>query len=118
MDFYRRVAVVGQRIPRGRVATYGQIAMLCQKPRAARLVGYALGRVLPPGTLPAQRVVGHGGRLSGARSFATPYTQRELLEREGVCFLPDGRVDMARSAWQTTLQQVQELEALFLQLGI
>ena len=44
MDFYKRLALVGSQIPCGKVATYGQLALLCGRPRNSRQVGYALNR--------------------------------------------------------------------------
>jgi len=97
---YDRILAVVRRIPRGRVATYGQIAAAAGFPRAPRLAGYAL-HALPPGSpLPWHRVVGAGGRLSLARlSPDGALTQRMRLEREGVRFDARGRVDLARCGW-------------------
>ena len=75
MTFYERIGLVCRSIPWGRVATYGQIALLCGKPQCPRQVGFALGRGLA-GDVPAHRVVNRQGFLSGARSFAAPDTQR------------------------------------------
>ena len=98
---WERVYAVVRRIPRGRVATYGQVASLAGFPRAPRLAGYAL-YALPQGTpLPWHRVVGAGGRLSLARlSLDSALTQRMRLEREGVGFDARGRVRMERYAWR------------------
>lgn len=84
-------------IPRGRVASYGQIAVLCGSPRAARLVGQLMANC--PGNLPAHRVVRSDGRLAPEVVFGPGY-QRGMLESEGVVFLPDGRVDMDRCQWE------------------
>ncbi|MEK7824354.1 MAG: MGMT family protein [Candidatus Eisenbacteria bacterium] len=94
------LAVVG-RIPRGRVATYGQIAARAGLAGQARLVGYAL-HALPEGTpLPWHRVLGAGGRLSLMRSDpASALTQRLRLEREGVRFDARGRVDLTVFGWR------------------
>ena len=79
-------------IPYGRVTTYGQLARLIGNPRLSRIVGCALNAA--PEGLPCHRVVNRDGRLCPS------YTeQRELLAAEGVCFLPDGRVDMTRFSW-------------------
>lgn len=81
-------------IPRGRVASYGQVAVMAGLPGRARLVGRVLS-LLPPGSeVPWQRVVNARGEISlrgrdGAR-------QRRLLEGEGVCFRASGRIDMRR----------------------
>lgn len=88
-------------IPRGRVATYGQVARLLGMRRGARAVGWAL-RALSPAAekdVPWHRVVGAGGRIS-ERAGAGPLLQRRRLRREGVAFR-QGRVDLARHAlWQ------------------
>ena len=84
------------RIPRGRVATYGQIAALLGYPRAARAVGAALKRCPPD--LPWQRILNHRGGISLRANVSGMITQRILLEREGVP-LQRGRVDLARYCW-------------------
>jgi methylated-DNA-protein-cysteine methyltransferase related protein len=98
---YDRIFAVVRRIPRGRVATYGQVAALAGLPHAPRVAGYAL-HALPAGTpLPWHRVVGAGGRLSLARKSPDgAVTQRMRLEREGVTFDPRGRVVLARHAYR------------------
>ena len=98
MDFYRRVGIVLRAVPEGRVVSYGQVALLCGRPKNSRQVGYALRNDLS-GPVPAHRVVNGQGYLSGAASFDYPGLQRRLLEEEGVTFLPDGRVDMAACRW-------------------
>lgn len=106
MDFYQRVAAVCRMIPRGKVATYGQIAYLCGKPRNARQVGYALNRRLPEG-IPAHRVVNGQGRLSGAAAFETPQTQRRRLESEGVTVEDGKRVDLRAFGWKPSAQEIE-----------
>ena len=68
-DFYRRAAIVCRAIPYGKAATYGQIALLCGKPKNARQVGYALNRGRLGEGIPAHRVVNSRGILSGAAGF-------------------------------------------------
>jgi methylated-DNA-protein-cysteine methyltransferase related protein len=85
-----------RRIPPGRIATYGQVAALLGRPRAARAVGGAMRRC-PPG-VPWHRVVNALGRISRRKRAASMLTQRMLLEREGV-LLRRGRIDLARYAW-------------------
>lgn len=92
---YREV----RRIPCGRVATYGQIALLCGSPRASRAVGWALHVNPLPGEIPCHRVVNRTGGLAPAFAFGGQKVQRALLEQEGALFLPDGRVDLSRCLW-------------------
>lgn len=92
--FFEQVyAVVGQ-IPYGKVISYGQIARILGRPRAAREVGWAM-RCCPE-HLPWQRVVMADGSITGGM-FAE--TRRAVLESEGVTFLPDGRVDILACRW-------------------
>jgi methylated-DNA-protein-cysteine methyltransferase related protein len=85
-----------RRIPRGRVATYGQVALLAGTPRGARAVGWALRalRGRAAARVPWHRVVGAGGRLS-PRAGGGETAQRARLLREGVTF-DGGRVDLGR----------------------
>jgi methylated-DNA-protein-cysteine methyltransferase-like protein len=105
---YARIHAVVRRIPRGRVATYGQVAALAGLPHAPRVAGYAL-RALPHGTpLPWHRVLAAGGRLSLARLDPDgALTQRLRLEREGVEFDARGCVDMARCTWPVAARAVR-----------
>ena len=100
-DTYARIRAAVRRVPCGRVATYGQIAVVAGMPGAARLVGYALYRSLPHHGLPWHRVLGAGGRLTLAKlDPATAMTQRIRLEAEGVPFAAAGRVDLAGCQWK------------------
>ncbi len=99
-DSYERIWAVVRRIPRGRVATYGQVAELAGLPRAARLVGYALNALPDELELPWQRVINARGGIS-PRSIPGPdELQRELLEAEGIRFGTRGSVDLARYRWR------------------
>ena len=86
-EAYRRIYAVVSRIPKGKVATYGQVAALAELPRHARLVGYALNILPESSRVPWFRVVNAKGMIS-ARSNALGHEdlQRQLLEREGVSF--------------------------------
>ncbi|MCB6366173.1 MGMT family protein [Intestinibacillus massiliensis] len=101
-DTFLRIYEVVRRIPAGRVATYGQVALLAGNPRWARVVGYALHANPDPAGIPCYRVVNREGRLSPAFAFGGENMQRTLLEADGVPFLPDGRVDLGRSLWDGT----------------
>ncbi len=97
--FTLRIYETVKQIPKGKVASYGQIAMLAGNPRGARGVGFALHRNPEPGVIPCHRVVFKDGSLCAGFAFGGPEVQRALLAAEGVPFLPDGRVDMARARW-------------------
>ena len=92
---YERIYAVVRQIPYGRVATYGQIAALAGNPRWSRVVGYALHVNPDPAHIPCFRVVNRFGEVSSAFAFGGENEQIALLQREGVRFLPDGRVDLA-----------------------
>jgi methylated-DNA-protein-cysteine methyltransferase-like protein len=99
--FRRAIYVLVRRVPRGRVVTYGRVAALAGRPRAARAVGIALGALAGPlvDDVPWQRVVGAGGRCTHRDGFWADI-QRDLLEAEGVRFDGRGRIrDFARVAW-------------------
>ena len=94
---FRRAHQVVARIPRGKVATYGQIALHLGLPRGARTVGWALSQC--PAHLAWHRVVNVQGGIS-ARSGSLRYgLQRERLEEEGVVFDASGRVDLDQFGW-------------------
>lgn len=95
-DFSRQVYALVSRIPPGRVATYGLLALLCGRPRASRIVGGLMAGA--PEGLPCHRVIYKDGTLSPADIFG-PGVQRMLLEGEGIPFLSDGRVDVSRCLW-------------------
>ncbi len=94
---WERVYRLVRRIPPGRIMTYGQIALLTE-PLTARAVGWALN-CCPP-DVPWHRVVNSRGGCSTDRlPHIQSGLQRALLEREGVCFGPDGRLPVAQYRW-------------------
>jgi methylated-DNA-protein-cysteine methyltransferase-like protein len=95
-----RIYAVVRRIPRGRVATYGQVAALAGCAGHARQVGYALHALAEDSTVPWQRVVNARGEVSPRRMPGWDGLQRALLEREGVAFDARGRIDLARRRWR------------------
>lgn len=100
---YARIYAAVRRIPRGRVATYGQVARLAGLPRHARQVGYAL-HALPEGTdVPWQRVVNAAGAVSPRADPRFAGEQRTRLEREGVVFNGNGRIALVRHQWDRTV---------------
>ena len=95
---HARIRSVVELIPRGRVATYGQIARLAGLPGQARLIGYAM-HALPTGSrVPWQRVVNAKGEISIPGENGT--WQRRLLEREGIRFDARGRIPLATYRWR------------------
>jgi methylated-DNA-protein-cysteine methyltransferase related protein len=97
---YRNIYAVVSRIPRGHVATYGQVALLAGLPGRARLVGYALSLLDDP-SIPWHRVINAKGEVS-LRSGASEAdeVQRLRLEDEGVHFDSHGRVPLDRYRWR------------------
>ena len=89
------------RIPRGRVATYGQVALLAGAPGQARLVGYALASLREESAVPWHRVVNARGGIS-ERSDGSPMAaaQRARLRLEGVRFNEGGRISLVRFRWR------------------
>lgn len=97
---YRKIYAVVRRIPRGKVATYGQVADLAGMHGSARLVGYALYASREHHGLPWHRVLAAGGRLSLVKLDPhAAMTQRIRLEHEGVRFTGRGTADMAAHQW-------------------
>lgn len=96
---YERIWGVVTKIPRGRVATYGQIARIAMLTRQARLVGYALHN-LPKGIdIPWQRVINAKGMISFRKESSAHKRQRTLLEKEGIVFVND-KIDVAKFGWR------------------
>ena len=95
---YDRMYAVVRRIPRGRVATYGQVATLAGLPGRARQVGYALA-ALEDDRIPWHRVVNARGQCS-LRSDGDDHGQQRRLEAEGIVFDDAGRLDLARWRWR------------------
>lgn len=94
---------VVRQIPKGMVTTYGQIARLIGNPRWSQVVGFALHANPDPLTIPCHRVVNRFGGLSSAFAFGGENRQRELLEQEGIEFMLNGNVDMAKHMWYSNL---------------
>lgn len=99
-DHYERIYAVVRCIPRGRVATYGQVAELAGLDGHARQVGYAL-HALRGDLVPWHRVVNARGEVSPRSTGDSHELQRHLLESEGVAFDVTGRIALDRYAWRT-----------------
>ena len=112
-DFYDIMRIVCLAVPEGRVASYGQIALLCGAPGHSRQVGYGLKMNLAGKDVPAHRIVNGKGELSGARHFEIEDLQKLLLQQEGVEVEWTGkcwRVDMKRFGWRNTPEKSAEIE--------
>lgn len=105
--FQNRVLEIVRAIPRGKVLSYGQVALLAGASRGARQVGrilYARGR-----TVPWQRVINRYGGLSTYK-VGSGFEQRALLEKEGVVFTKDGVVDLKKHQWRPGAHTVEKLQ--------
>jgi methylated-DNA-protein-cysteine methyltransferase-like protein len=101
-ELYRRIYQVVRKIPKGSVATYGQVAELAGIPGGARVAGAALKTSSPADRLPWQRVIGKAGTLRGRIAIHDPVgaaVQRKLLEDEGVTIGDTGLVALDVYGW-------------------
>ena len=96
MTTFEKIYEVVKTIPKGRVATYGQVACLAGNPRWARVVGYALHKNPDPSIIPCHRVVNREGKVADCFAFGGGIVQRQLLEAEGVIFEETGKVDLEK----------------------
>jgi methylated-DNA-protein-cysteine methyltransferase related protein len=90
-------------IPRGKVATYGQIAGMINEPKGARVVGWALHKNPYKGLVPCHRVLNTKGELSKGFVFGGITEQMNMLESEGVCVSEFGIVDLKLYQWNPSL---------------
>ncbi len=97
---HARIHAVVRRIPRGRVASYGQVARVAGLASHARLVGYAMAALQGGTSVPWHRVVNAQGRVSPRAMRGADSLQRALLEREGVRFDASDRIDLTRFGWR------------------
>lgn len=101
LTIFQRIYEVVKRIPKGKVATYGQVALAAGNPRWARVVGYALHCNPDPESIPCYRVVNREGRVSPAFVFGGQNVQIELLKNDGVVFSDETHVDMKNFCTET-----------------
>ena len=104
-NFYEQVYAVVRRVPQGKVTTYGRVAEMLGRPRAARAVGYALNGLKDKKGqpdyegVPWQRVINSQGRISIVNREHSAQQQAELLRSEGVAVSSDLRIDLDRYLW-------------------
>ena len=96
MNTFEKIYEQVKKIPKGKVATYGQIALMAGNPRWSQIVGYALHSNPEPGVIPCHRVVNKEGKLAKAFAFGGENVQRDMLEKEGVVFLDEDTVDLEK----------------------
>ena len=96
MNTFEKIYEQVKKIPRGKVATYGQIALMAGNPRWSQIVGYALHVNPEPGVIPCHRVVRKDGRVAKSFAFGGENVQRDMLLNEGVIFLDDITVDLEK----------------------
>jgi methylated-DNA-protein-cysteine methyltransferase-like protein len=97
---FNKVYEIVAKIPSGKVATYGQIAAMLGNPRSARIVGWAMKAAPPELHLPCHRVVNKAGSLSPYYVFGDIIVQKTLLEKEGITFNVDGKINMKEHLWR------------------
>lgn len=96
--FTAKVYAIAQKIPVGKVATYGQLAALAGSPRAARAVGELMKKNPDRSVVPCHRVVASNGALTGYAFGSGVLTKKEILLQEGVSFV-GAKVDLKKSQW-------------------
>ncbi len=109
-NFYEQIYNLVRQIPVGRVMTYGQVALLLDKPHGARAVGWALHQLPADTDVPWQRVINAQGKCSNFFQMASPFTQQDQLEGEGVNFNEDGVTDLKIYRWNPPEILVQTLK--------
>lgn len=102
MTTFEKIYEVVKKIPRGKVATYGQIAELAGNKKWSRVVGYALHANPDPAHIPCFRVVNRFGGLAPAFAFGGIGVQAEKLRAEGIKVGADNTVDLDRYLWDGT----------------
>lgn len=97
--FFNDIYNIVERIPEGMVTTYGAIALMLGRPRASRIVGWAMNNAPSERELPCHRVVNKTGDMAPGNIFSGADVQRMMLESEGITFLDNGRIDMDKHLW-------------------
>ena len=100
-EFNKRIYELAKMIPRGRVATYGQLASMAGNPNGARMAGRAMKNAPRNMDVPCHRVVNAVGDTAPDYVFESKSHQRAMLEAEGVIFKSNGKIDMKRCKWNS-----------------
>lgn len=98
MSFCDLVYTIVEKIPEGKVATYGQVAKLVGNPKAARAVGMCMKTNPYAPRVPCHRVIGSNGRLVGFSAGNGVSTKHSMLQKEGVSFIGNA-IDLGKSQW-------------------
>lgn len=101
--FFEQVYAVVQKIPPGRVTSYGAIARYLGHNQSARMVGYAMNASHHRSDLPAHRVVNRNGLLTGKHHFPGSKLMQQLLESEGVIVKNDQIIDLEDFFWDPNI---------------
>ena len=111
MSTYNIIYQIVRQIPKGKVATYGQVADLANLYGKARLVGYALYRIdIHLSDVPWHRVINAKGEISQSHSrYGADYLQRSLLEQEGINFSPEGKINLREYLWRPSLNSESDI---------
>ena len=96
MNTFEKIYEQVKKIPKGKVATYGQIAIMAGNPHWAQIVGYALHSNPEPGVIPCHRIVSKDGKIAKSFAFGGENAQRDLLVSDGVIFINDDTVDLEK----------------------
>lgn len=100
ISFRDKIYTLARKIPKGKVATYGQLAALAGSPGAARAVGMCMKTNPDAPHTPCHRVVAADGKLTGYSAGEGIKTKMHMLKNEGVTFIGD-KVNLATSQWKT-----------------
>ena len=100
MAFFEEVYKIVRQIPKGKVATYGQVAKMIGQPAKSKIVGWALHSNPYKSTVPCHRVVNRNGELSGGFAFGGAEAQKKLLEDEGIIFDESGIINLEKYLWK------------------
>ena len=98
-SFYNKIHKLAAKVPHGKIATYGQLALMAGSPRASRIAGAAMCKVPDNMKIPCHRIIYGDGSLCKGDSFGGYAIQRQLLESEGIVFLENGNVDLKSCIW-------------------